>query len=350
MITTDTGLSEWLPRFREAEWLAVDTEADSLHSYPEKICLIQISIPGHDLLIDPLAKIDLQPLLTVFHERELLMHGSDYDLRLLQRGHRFVAGKIFDTMIAARLLGLEQFGLSNLVEKFLGIKLDKGSQKADWSRRPLSPRMEDYARNDTRHLHAIVTILRAELIAKGRLAWQEESCAQLVAECAVPRVDDPDEIWRVKGSYRLGRRSLAVLRDMWYWRDAEARSADRPPFFILSHEVMVHLASLATHEPFAAHFPRHLSPGRRAGLTRAIEKGLACPEAEWPHPPEHKGRRPTEAENRRMDQLKNIRDRHAKELGIDPTLIASRAMLLALAQDWEKHTVELMKWQRELLK
>ena len=350
MITTDTSLAEWLPRFRGAEWLAVDTEADSLHSYPEKICLIQISIPGHDVLVDPLARIDLQPLLNVFRECELLMHGSDYDLRLLQRGHRFVAGKLFDTMIAARLLGLEQFGLSNLVEKFLGIKLDKGSQKADWSRRPLSPRMETYARNDTHHLNAIVTILRAELIAKGRLAWQEESCSQLVAECAVPRVEDADEIWRVKGSFRLGRRPLAVLREMWHWRDAEARAANRPPFFILSHEAMAHLATEATHGPVDQHFPRHLSPGRRAGVTRAIEKGLACPEADLPHPPEHKGRRPTEAENRRMDQLKVIRDRHAKELGIDPTLIASRLTLLALAQDWDKHSAELMNWQRELLK
>ena len=119
---------------------------------PEKVCLIQISTADGDRLIDPLAKINLDPLLDALNAHELIMHGADYDLRLLRKHHEFTPSAIFDTMLAARLLGERQFGLSSLVEKFLGVKLDKGSQKADWARRPLTEKMEAYARNDTHYL------------------------------------------------------------------------------------------------------------------------------------------------------------------------------------------------------
>ncbi len=152
VIETDEKLAAWLPKLRAAKWVALDTEADSLHAYPEKVCLIQISIADGDRLVDPLAKINLDPLLEALNAHELIMHGADYDLRLLRKHHEFTPSAIFDTMLAARLLGERQFGLSSLVEKFLGVKLDKGSQKADWARRPLTEKMEIYARNDTRHL------------------------------------------------------------------------------------------------------------------------------------------------------------------------------------------------------
>src|SRR5437879_115099 len=164
-------------------WVAVDTEADSLHAYPEKVCLIQISTASGDELIDPLAQVDLDPLLDALSGHELIMHGADYDLRLLIRHHRFVPSSIFDTMLAARLLGLSQFSLGHLVEKYLGVKLEKGAQKANWALRPLTEKMERYARNDTHHLKPLADKLRDELQAKSRLAWHAESCARLIVDC-----------------------------------------------------------------------------------------------------------------------------------------------------------------------
>ena len=210
MFDTAEQLAHFLPRLRAAEWIALDTEADSLHAYPAKLCLLQFSIPGADVLVDPLADLDLTPLWDVLRGRELLLHGSDYDLRLLREHHAFVPHKIFDTMIAARLLGVLRFGLQDLVGTTLGVALEKGPQKADWAKRPLTERMEAYARNDTRYLQPLVANLREQLVAKGRLAWAEESCAALVAECAVLPPPDPEREWRIKGSAKLTREELAV--------------------------------------------------------------------------------------------------------------------------------------------
>src|SRR2546423_7369432 len=182
VLDNEEKLAGFLPTLRAATWVAVDTEADSLHAYPEKVCLIQISTVAGDNLIDPLARINLDPLLDALTAHALIMHGADYDLRLLRKHHEFVPGAIFDTMLAARLLGLRQFGLSNLVEHFLGVKLEKGAQKADWALRPLTERMERYARNDTHHLKAVADQLRTQLQTKGRLDWHEETCARLIAE------------------------------------------------------------------------------------------------------------------------------------------------------------------------
>ena len=162
-----------LPKLQAARWLALDTEADSLHAYPEKLCLIQISIEGADVILDPLARVDFAPACDILRQHELILHGADYDLRLLRKSFGFVPGAIFDTMIAARLLGYREFGLSNLVQKHLGVTLEKGPQKANWGRRPLTPRMEAYARNDTRHLKALSDLLRTQLEDKG--AWDGSS-------------------------------------------------------------------------------------------------------------------------------------------------------------------------------
>src|SRR4029077_414538 len=139
-----------------------------------------------DRLVDPLAGIDINPFLDALAGRELIFHAADYDLRLLRKHHEFTPSVIFDTMLASRLLGEKQFGLSSLVEKFLGVKLDKGSQKADWARRPLTEKMEKYARNDTHHLKPLADRLKHELEQKNRLRWHQESCARLVEDCSKP--------------------------------------------------------------------------------------------------------------------------------------------------------------------
>lgn len=350
VIDTEEKLAAFLPVVREAAWIAVDTEADSLHAYPEKICLIQISTVAGDRLVDPLSGIDLDPLLDALNAHRLLMHGADYDLRLLRKHHEFVPSAIFDTMLAARLLGERQFGLSSLVEKFLGVKLEKGSQKANWARRPLTPRMEAYARNDTHYLKPLVDKLHQELNQKGRLAWHEEFCARLIDESTRVTPVDADEVWRVKGSHALSRRGLAVLRELWHWREQEAVAAGRPPFFILRHEDLADIAAAAAEShPVEPLVPRHLSERRRNGLQAAVRTGLDLPANQHPDYIRNRGRRPTEAERRRFDELERRRNTRAQKLDLDPTLIASRSTLAELARSWDAAAPTLMSWQRELL-
>jgi ribonuclease D len=351
VIDTDAKLAALLPKLRAAQWLALDTEADSLHAYPEKVCLIQISTTDGDELVDPLAEINLDPLFDVFNGRELIFHAADYDLRLLEKHHQFRPSAIFDTMLAARLLGERQFGLSALVENHLGVKLDKGSQKADWAQRPLTEKMEIYARNDTHYLKPLADKLKSALEAKGRLAWHQESCARLIEECSQPVIVDTDAVWRVKGSFILGRAALAVLRELWQWREQEAIAYCRPPFFILSHERMVDIAdAAAAREPFENILPPKMSPRRRETLLAAVKAGLAVPAGNHPEILRPKSHRPSESEFRRFREIEKRRDAHAQELAIDPTLIASKSVIGDLARDWDKHAAELMNWQRELLK
>jgi ribonuclease D len=350
VINSDGKLAEILPELQSADWVAMDTEADSLHAYPEKLCLIQISTARHDHLVDPLAEIDLTPLWPTLKKHQLILHGADYDLRLLRKTNGFVPDHIFDTMLASRLLGEREFGLFNLVQKHLGITLEKGSQKADWSKRPLTPRMETYAMHDTHYLKPVADILRGQLMEKQRLAWLEQCCDRLIAECAVPPKPEPDLVWRVKGCHQLMPPSLAVLRQIWHWREKEAFASNRPPFFVLSHETLVAISAAATdHGAIGPLLPRHFSPRRKDGLLEAIQQGLAVGPEDHPRPLRSISRRHTDAERRRFMVMEQGRNRCADELQLDPTLIASRATLIALSDDWDRHSGELMDWQREIL-
>lgn len=350
VVDNEQKLQEFLPTLRNASWVAVDTEADSLHAYPEKVCLIQISTIAGDRLIDPLAEMVLDPVLDALSGHELIMHGADYDLRLLRKHHEFVPSAIFDTMLAARLLGLRRFSLSHLVETYLGVKLEKGPQKANWATRPLTERMERYARNDTHYLKPLADQLKSDLESKGRLAWHRESCARLIADSAQPRAIDADSIWRLRGSHLLGRPALAVLRELWQWRETEAVASNKPPFFVLNHESLVAIAEAAAgSKPVEPLLPKHLSERRRCGLAKAIARGLGLTPEDHPRILRPLGRRPSEIQRKRFLELQARRDRRAAQLDIDPTLIASRATLSELAHNWEAHSPDLMNWQRELL-
>ncbi len=349
MIATDAALAEFLPALQAAPWVALDTEADSLHSYPEKLCLVQLSIPGRDVLVDPLAGINLNPLWRALSGRELLLHGGDYDLRLLHRGQGFTPTAVFDTMLAARLLGLKEFGLNSLVRRFLGVELEKGPQRADWSRRPLTERMITYARNDSRYLHPLSEVLRAQLAARGRLEWHAQMCRQLIHEAVQPP-ENHDAAWRIKGADRLSPRGQAILRELWHWREREARTANRPPFFVLSHDRLFELAVAAANDQSCQELiPPRYSPRRRARLEAALSRARSLPESAWPVPRPRVVLRLSPAQKNFLEHLRERRDRAARHLGLDPTLIASRSTLTRLAVDWEKHAAELLPWQRELL-
>ena len=350
MIDRDSRLSSLVDQIGSAEWVALDLEADSLHSYPEKVCLIQISLPGVDALVDPLSGLDLSGLWNVLEGRELIMHGCDYDLRMLRRDFNFRPCRVFDTMVASRLAGHRQFGLGNLVQDLLDVKLNKASQKANWSIRPLTEAMEQYARNDTRYLEPVASHLRQELRTRKRYEWLVESCAKLVTDFSVPPAPDKEREWRIKGSARLERPELAVLRELWYWRESEARISNRPPFFVLSHDRMIQLAILSVKNgELNGSIPHRMSTRKRRGLMDAIHRAGQVPAHDFPKKLRNRGPVRGPLPKEAFDRLKKHRDQVARKLDIDPTLIGSRADLEELCFDWDQHAAHLMQWQRDLL-
>ncbi|MBI5688232.1 MAG: HRDC domain-containing protein [Verrucomicrobia bacterium] len=353
MITTPIDLEQLAAGVQHAAWLAVDTEADSRHCYFEKLCLMQVSHPQGDYLVDTLAGLDLSPLMQALGGKELILHGADFDLRILRRTVGFVPAAVFDTDIAARLLGVQQTGFSALVEKHFSVHLEKASQKADWAQRPLPEKMVKYAMADTHYLKPLSDILRAELVRLGRLEWLQQCCADLIERSAVTRERDPQMEWRVKGWSVLGGAGLAVLRELWRWRDAEAQAVDRPSFHILNNERLIVIADLASHRKDFHHLlPPRMSPPRRQRLVEAVHRGLQVPPAEYPILPKVPRTKPDFRAMRRAAEIKAVRDARAKELGIDSSLIASRATIEALARDREAKLVSelLLPWQRALLK
>jgi ribonuclease D len=350
VIDTPARLQEALSELEHASWLAMDTEADSLHAYPEKLCLLQLSHPGGELLVDPLAGLELSPLLRIMSRHALILHGADYDLRLMHRTWQFVPMAIFDTMTAARLVGCHRFGLTDLVHRFLGLTLEKGPQKANWGQRPLTPRMTAYAEADSRYLKPLEEKLTAELVRLGRAEWHREICARIVSEATRVTPPDPDLVWRLRGSHSLDRMGLAVLRSLWHWREQEARRSNRPTFHVLSHDTLVELASAASRlTAVPSHLPRHLTARRRQGLVRAIAEALALAPSRLPDRLRHDHKRLPLSVGRKATALRDRRDRRAAELNLDPSFVASRTQLLELAETGDWRRTSLMKWQAQLL-
>ena len=348
MITSARQLTDLIKEVAPHDRIAIDTEADSLHCYREKLCLLQISVPGHDAIVDPLADVDLSPLRDALANKEIVLHGADYDLRLLRRNMSFVPQRIFDTVLAARLIGIREFSLAALVERNFGIELAKGSQKANWAQRPLPARMAEYAVNDTRYLLPMAEQLEKELNSRNRMEWFRQSCQRALEQAAIDRERDLDEAWRISGAGALRGRASAVLRELWNWREKEAEAADRPPFHILQNRELVRSA-----ERFAAgESPdfKHFSDRRRRAFREAAERGMQLSEKDWPVRPRRSGTRPTAEVIKRMEQLRRNRDQAAKDLQIDSSFIAPRATLEAIAADQSRADGLLVPWQRELLR
>jgi len=336
-IDNQPDLDAAMQRVAAQKTIAVDTEADSLHSYFDKVCLIQISIDDEDLVIDPLSKLDLKGFGAVLADPSILkvLHGADYDLRILNRDFGFTISNLIDTSVAAQLLGYEAFGLAALLDRHFGLKLNKAHQRADWSMRPLPPDMLDYAATDTRHLVALATKLREELEALGRWEWAVEEFARLEAIRFVDRDDDGERFRRLKGIGGFDRRSLAVLRALHEWRDALARKADRPPFKIIGNDAIVDIAreKPTTRDELGkiksvAQFHRNKYG---AELLRLVAGALALPEDQLPERGESKAWIRDKSLEARIDKMKKVRDAVAKELKIDPSILAARHILSAIA-------------------
>lgn len=336
---------------------ALDLEADSLHSYQEKVCLAQVSAPGINVVLDPLTCRDAfaalaPPLADPGVEK--LVHGADYDVRLLKKDFGFRAANLFDTMIAAQFTGREQVGLAALLFEFFEVALDKRYQRADWSARPLTPALLAYAALDTAYLFALKERLEGELVALGRRHWAQEEFELLSAvEPGPPR---KPSCLDVKGVSRFAPRELALLQGLLDLRDELARERNRPPFKVLGNDLLLRWAQ----QPPESRRDVLESPGapkpvldRLAPRVLELAKAAAAlPLDECPRFPESRYVPMTGAQERRLKRLKAARQGASERLKLAPGLLVNSATLERTARFDPSEAAAalaaaLKGWQRE---
>ncbi len=338
-VRTPEALGAVAAHFAGAGAMALDTESDSLHHFPEKVCLIQIAHPdGSVFLVDPLAFHDLSALGPLCADPGLIkvLHGASYDLSSLKRDFGFVFDHLFDTMLAGQFLGLSELGLGALLQRSFGIVPGRSRQKDDWAARPLSPEQERYAAEDVRYLLPLHERLRAELRSLGREAWLEEECQALALVPPSERIFDPEDYLRIKGAKELDRRGLAVLRELFVGREAWAQAMARPPFRVVGNETMIHLARQRPQTLAALIQVPGCTPGviRRHGgaFLAAVTRGLTVPETELPQYSRPRKPRASPIAVRRMEALLAWRAAAALRAGLDPGLLLPRRLIERLAE------------------
>ncbi|MCI6981775.1 MAG: hypothetical protein MR894_06165 [Akkermansia muciniphila] len=350
MITDTTSLAEWRARAqRQPKGRTVlDLEADSLHRHREKLCLIQYGDEEGETIIDPLVIEDMRLFTQWLEGAEVWMHGADYDMTLLQRAYGILPAMIWDTQIAARLLGFRQFGLAALVEHYFGVVMSKKNQKADWGRRPMPPDMLEYAQGDVKYMLNMADTMVAALREKGRYEWFTESCEHHLQRGRERFGEAHDEPWRIKGCGKLNRRGLAALRALWTWRDAEAAEWDRPSFMVCGNEHLLRWSQAL--QEFRPVTPLHSFHAHRAArFNRAVEQFQLLDEDEYPKRPQREHREVDAHFDERVEALISRRNSVAEKLDLEPSLIASRVQIEAIAADRDTGMAQLMRWQRELL-
>ena len=358
-----SAVAALLSHMGSAESVAIDTEADSLYHYYHKVCLIQITLDEQNYIVDPLSDVDLDGFLATLAQKPLILHDAGYDLRMMRSSFGFKPeNKVFDTMLAAQLLGHEKFGLGSLVENFFGIVMPKGGQKSDWSRRPLSPNQLMYATEDTFYLHKLAEIFADELEKLQRTDWHQQWCEKTLqaVESYKPAVD-PEDAWRIKGARFLDIEALTQLRSIWKWREVESQKEDVPPFKVMQNSLMLRLAVWASRHSRTSlskgpRLPKNCRGRRLQELKKAIALSYEIPESEKPrHPkPKHHPKPPPET-NQIFEELKTECDRIAAELNIASQVLSSRAKLKSIAMRKPRDIEEIqkcggiMKWQADLL-
>jgi ribonuclease D len=321
-----------------SDLVAADTEAAGYHRYHDRICLLQLSTRSQTYLIDTLAVTDLAPLAGILADplRETVFHDADYDLRLLDRDFGLHVRGVFDTKVAAQFLGEPAFGLASLAEKYLGVKVEKKHQRADWAQRPLPRDMLEYAAQDTSLLPDLRDKLRAALADAGRLDWAEEEfrIAETVQWGSLP---DDAPFLKIKNTRDLKPRQLAALRELHGWREDLAHERDVAPFRVVTNDVLVAVAralpvtQAALQE--APGVPGVLADRYGAELLSAVTRAHALAAEDLPTRPRGPGRPQSDpALDARMELLKQARDRAADKLGIDRGFLMPRTQLEEVAR------------------
>ena len=336
-IDTQQDADDFLTDIAAVREIAVDTEGASFHRFIDRIYLLQITTRERSAIIDPLPIGMPKALGDILQDPsvEVVFHDADYDLRLLHQDYGWHVNHIFDTRIAAQLLGIKAFGLAALLEQFFEVKLDKKHQRADWSLRPLPQGMLDYAAQDTKHLLDLRDELKARLEKLGRWDWAKEEFARL--EGTKWEEDDSSQAFlRIKGARDLSRRELALLRELVPWRDSVAKEVDRATFRVIGNEVLLDIARTAPRSvrdlSTLKGMPRGILDRGGQAILAAVQRGLEVAEEHLPRfPRAPKWDREEDFDNR-VAKLKSIRDAAATRLSLDPGVLCSRERLESIAR------------------
>lgn len=359
-LDTAEAVDQFLAELGTPSAIALDTEGASFHRFVDRIYLLQLSTAEHHAVIDPLRIGTPDRLGQLLQDRgvEVVLHDADYDLRLLRQDYGWQVNALFDTRVAAQLLGLRSFGLAALLEQFFGIRLDKKHQRADWSMRPLSADMLEYAALDTRWLLDLRATLRQRLESLSRWHWAQEEFTRAEGTQWAP--EEPSQSFlRLKGARDLSRRELARLRELVQWRDDVAREIDRATFRVIGNESLLELARVAPRTAADLSrikgFPRGMTESRQAALLAALRRGDAVPDAELPRfPKAARWDRDPDFDDR-VARLKAVRDSAAERLELDPGVLCSRERLETVARKQPRALEEfadvpdMRRWQVEVL-
>ncbi len=359
-LDTADAVDRFLADIGQPAAIAIDTEGASFHRFVDRIYLLQLSTERHHAVIDPLPIGTPERLGRLLQDRgvEVVLHDADYDLRLLRQDYGWQVNALFDTRVASQLLGLRAFGLAALLEQYFGIKLDKKHQRADWSMRPLSADMLEYAALDTRWLLDLRAKLRGQLEKLGRWHWAQEEFGRAEGTQWAPD-EQGQAFMKMKGARDLSRRELARLRELVAWRDDIAREIDRATFRVIGNETLLELARLSpatTGELLKVKgFPRGMSEARTTGLLAALRRGDAVPDADLPRfPKSPRWDRDPDFDDR-VGRLKAVRDTAATRLELDPGVLCSRDRLESVARKQPRALEEfeaipeMRRWQVEVL-
>lgn len=352
------SLTPLLHALDKAHEVSLDTEADNMYHYKTRVCLMQFLVGQEVFLVDVLAPgLKLEPLLSRLAKKHLLMHGSDFDLRLLHDLNGFRPKSIFDTMLAAQLLGRPRIGLGSLLEDHFSVAVDKSGQKANWSARPITPKLLKYAALDVWYLPALRDILTKELTKLHRLDWLEQQCQAQIESGSTGFAPPTDIDWRIGRSERLRGAGLSVLHAIWHWRESQAQRLDTPPFKVCGNALLLQIAEAAEAGDSEESILHRVNFGKRhdrifASFATALRAGLARDPKTLPRRP---GRDPnhislSQAEIELQERIKSDRDHLAKKLGIEATLIANRSLLAQIARHPRKLDDLLLPWQAGLLR
>jgi ribonuclease D len=336
-IDTEQEADDFLTDISDIREIAVDTEGASFHRFIDRIYLLQITTRERSAIIDPLPIGMPKALGDILQhpDVEVVFHDADYDLRLLHQDYGWHVNRIFDTRIAAQLLGIKAFGLAALLDQFFDVKLDKKHQRADWSLRPLTQGMLDYAAQDTRHLLDLRDELKSRLEKLGRWAWAKEEFERL--EGTKWEEDDSSlSFLRIKGARDLTRRELAVLRELVPWRDSVAKEVDRATFRVMGNEVLLDIARTGPRTvrelSTLKGMPRGILDRGAQSILAAVQRGLEVAEEHLPRFPRAPKWDREEDFDDRVAKLKSVRDAAAARLNLDPGVLCSRERLESIAR------------------
>ncbi|MGA9537163.1 MAG: HRDC domain-containing protein [Desulfobacterales bacterium] len=357
VIETPAALVDLAQKFQHAPAVAVDLEADSMYHFQEKVCLIQMATSQSSAVIDPLRLQDLELLRPVFANPaiEKIFHGADYDVRSLFRDFGIEIAHLFDTQIACKFLGAKETSLEAVLQTRFGVTLNKKYQRKDWSKRPLPDEMIAYAADDVRYLLPLTKMLAGELKDKGRLAWVQEEC-DLLSRVRAPQNNHEPLYLGFKGAGRLNPRSLAVLEALLQFRRRVAKNKDRPLFKVFSNKSLLQLAVEKPANTKQLDESGVLSSKQLKmygdELAEAIHRAQQIPSDNLPVYPRKKNRAMHPAVPDRIKALKNWRDKKARALGVEPTVLLNKSMMTALATEKPVKlqsldaVKELKEWQK----